>query len=333
MSGAAISNSHLQSKAIFRKATTIFAIIFVFEWKNGRIVLSLQQNHVTMELQDRYINLTSDFGFKRIFGTDMNKDLLIGFLNALFKGQREVKNVSYKNNEHLGSNNDARRAIFDVYCEAADGSKFIVEMQNAYQEFYKDRSVYYSTFPISEQAQKGDWDYELKPVYTVGILNFAFPQNMENKNVVSKVMLVDVDTKEVFYDKFGLYYVELANFNRDEHHLVTLLDKWLFVLKNMQRLMERPAALQERVFKKLFEAAEIAKYTPEERKEYEQSQRAYNDIKIAVDTAKKEGRAEGRAEGERKNAIKTATAMKNDGMPTNIIAKYTGMTAEEIERL
>ncbi len=149
-----------------------------------------------MELQDRYINLTSGFGFKRIFGTDMNKDLLIDFLNALFKGQREVKDVSYKNNEHLGSNNDTRRAIFDVYCEAVDGSKFIVEMQNAYLEFYKGRSVYYSTFPISEQAQKGDWDYELKPVYTVRILNFAFPQNRENKNVVSKVMLVDVDTKE-----------------------------------------------------------------------------------------------------------------------------------------
>lgn len=290
-----------------------------------------------MELQDRYINLTSDFGFKRIFGSDMNKDLLIGFLNALFSGRHVIKDVTYKSNEHLGTNNDARRAIFDVYCHADDGSRFIVEMQNAYQDFYKDRSVYYSTFPISEQAQKGDWDYELEPVYTIGILNFAFPENKGSDRVVTEVKLMNTCTKEIFYDKFSLIYVELANFHQDEYHLKTVFDKWLFVLKNMQRLMERPAALQERVFQRLFKAAEIATYTPVERKEYEQSQRAYNDIKNAVESAKKEGeakgRVEGRIEGERAKAQKSAVAMKRDGMSVKLISKYTGLSEDEIEAL
>lgn len=314
-----------------------------------------------MAFAERYINLTTDFGFKRIFGSELNKDLLIGFLNALFAGERVVENVQYKNNENFGYNRDARKAIFDVYCQAADGSRFIVEMQNVYQQFYKDRSVYYSTFPIIEQAQKGDWNYELEPVYTVGILNFAFPEDGDSDAVRREIKLTDIGTSKVFYDKLTFVYVELAKFHKTESQLETLLDKWLFVLKNMQRLMERPAALQERVFRRLFQAAEIATYSADDRKEYEQSRRAYQDIKIAIDTAKNDGRAEGHAEGhaeglaeglakgraegieegraegleegKKANAVQSAAAMKRDGMPTSQISKYTGLTESEIERL
>lgn len=302
-----------------------------------------------MVFAERYINLTTDFGFKRIFGSELNKDLLIGFLNALFAGEKVVEDVQYKNNENFGYNRDARKAIFDVYCQAADGSRFIVEMQNVYQQFYKDRSVYYPTFPIIEQAQKGDWNYELEPVYTVGILNFAFPEDSDSEAVCREIKLTDIDTSKVFYDKLTFVYVELAKFHKTESQLETLLDKWLFVLKNMQRLMERPAALQERVFRRLFQAAEIATYSADDRKEYEQSRRAYQDIKIAIDTAKNDGRAEGHAEGlaeglvkgraegleegKKANAVQNAASMKRDGMPTNLIAKYTGLTESEIERL
>lgn len=302
-----------------------------------------------MVFAERYINLTTDFGFKRIFGSELNKDLLIGFLNALFAGEKVVEDVQYKNNENFGYNRDARKAIFDVYCQAADGSRFIVEMQNVYQQFYKDCSVYYSTFPIIEQAQKGDWNYELEPVYTVGILNFAFPEDSDSEAVCREIKLTDIDTSKVFYDKLTFVYVELAKFHKTESQLETLLDKWLFVLKNMQRLMERPAALQERVFRRLFQAAEIATYSADDRKEYEQSRRAYQDIKIAIDTAKNDGRAEGHAEGlaeglvkgraegleegKKANAVQNAASMKRDGMPTNLIAKYTGLTESEIERL
>lgn len=312
-----------------------------------------------MAFAERYINLTTDFGFKRIFGSELNKDLLIGFLNALFAGEKVVEDVQYKNNENFGYNRDARKAIFDVYCQAADGSRFIVEMQNVYQQFYKDRSVYYSTFPIIEQAQKGDWNYELEPVYTVGILNFAFPEDGDSDAVRREIKLTDIGTSKVFYDKLTFVYVELAKFHKTESQLETLLDKWLFVLKNMQRLMERPAALQERVFRRLFQAAEIATYSADDRKEYEQSRRAYQDIKIAIDTAKNDGRAEGHAEGhaeglaeglakgraegieegraegleegKKANAVQSAAAMKRDGMPTSQISKYTGLTESEIE--
>ncbi len=127
--------------------------------------------------KERYINPYTDFGFKKLFGTELNKDLLISFLNALFEGKQVVSDIRYLNSEQLGINAQSRRAIFDVYCETVDGEKFIVEMQNVYQPFYKDRSVFYSTFPIREQANMGNWNFELKSVYTIGILNFVFPED------------------------------------------------------------------------------------------------------------------------------------------------------------
>lgn len=109
---------------------------------------------IQMKMEDngpRYINPLTDFGFKRIFGTPFNKDLLIDFLNALLEGEREISDVTYRNGEQLGASRKDRRAVFDVYCQATDGSRFIVEMQNMYQPYFKDRSIYYSTFLVAER--------------------------------------------------------------------------------------------------------------------------------------------------------------------------------------
>ena len=101
-------------------------------------------------LQERYINPYTDFGFKKLFGTELNKELLISFLNALLQGEQTVKNVTYLNAEHLGTQEIDRRAVFDVYCEGENGEKFLVEMQRGEQQFFKDRSLFYTTFPIRE---------------------------------------------------------------------------------------------------------------------------------------------------------------------------------------
>ncbi|MDY5685518.1 MAG: Rpn family recombination-promoting nuclease/putative transposase, partial [Prevotella sp.] len=121
---------------------------------------------------ERYINPHTDFGFYRLFGSESNKDLLKSFLNAIFHDEQNVQDVTYLNSEQFDDHIDACRAVFDVYCENDRGEKFIVEMQNVYQEFFKDRTIYYSTFPIREQAQRGgDWDFHLNSVYTIGLLN------------------------------------------------------------------------------------------------------------------------------------------------------------------
>lgn len=297
-------------------------------------------------MEERYINPHTDFGFKHLFGSEFNKELLVSFLNALFAGKKEIRDVTYMNSEQLGERIESRRAIFDVYCETTDGEKFIVEMQNVYQEFFKDRTIYYSTFPIREQAKKGEWDFHLNGVYTVGLLNFIFEDKGESASRMQhEVKLMNVDTKEVFYDKLTYIYVEIPKFDKTEEELVTMYDKWMYVLKNLSRLMERPAALQERVFTRLFEQAEIAKFNASDLKAYEDSMNAYRDIVNAINTARKdsfsegkaegreEGRAEGREEGMAKRNIEIAKTMLDNGEAIDKIILYTGLSEEDIKQL
>lgn len=292
---------------------------------------------------ERYINPLTDFGFKRIFGSPFNSDLLISFLNALLDGERVIKEVKYNNTEKFGSNEWARKVIFDVYCTTESGGRFIIEMQNLYQDFFKDRSIYYSTFPISEQAKRGDWNYELHDVYTIGILNFAFPEDKkaDDDGIYREVKLMDTRTKKVFYDKLTYIYVELENFKKTLEECTTILDKWLFCLKNMQNLMERPAELQGRIFERLFKTAEIAKFNTNERREYEVSMNSYREIKNSMDSAEKagirkgikKGREEGLKEGRQEGLQEVAQKMKSEGFPLETISKLTGLTTKEIKEI
>ena len=279
------------------------------------------------QIEERYISLLTDFGFKRIFGTRPNKDLLINFLNSLFEGFQVIKDVKYLNSEHVGDVFAERKAIFDVYCENEKGEKFIVEMQNAYQKYFKDRSLFYSTFPIREQAPKGaDWNFKLDHVYTVALLNFDLEEEAFDKDDINHdVGLLDKKTHKVFNDKLSFKYVEIAKFDKTEDELVTLYDKWLYVLKNLSCLDERPAALKEKIFSKLFEEAEIAKFTPTELKEYEDSLKAYRDVKNSIDTALEKGRVEG--------VIQVAKKLLESGMDVDTVMKMTDLSKSEIEKL
>ena len=286
-------------------------------------------------IEDRYISLLTDFGFKRIFGTAPNKDLLINFLNCLFAGRKVIKNIMYLNGEHFGEIQSARKAIFDVYCEDENGKKFIVEMQNAYQEFFKNRALFYSTFPIREQAKKGsDWDFNLTNIYTVALLNFDLKDEaFDADKICHTVKLCDIETNKVFYHKLDFIYVEISKFNKTEDELETLYDKWLYVLKNLSKLENRPKALVDKVFDRLFEEAEIARFTPTELREYEDSLKASRDIKNSLDTAKREGIEIGRAEGEQSKAIDIANNLKSMGLSIADITKATGLSEEDIMKI
>ena len=292
------------------------------------------------DFKDKYVNPYTDFGFKKLFGTEINKDLLISFINSLLHGREVVKDLTYLNTEHLGTSETDRKTVFDVYCENEKGEKILVEMQRGIQQYFKDRSLYYATFPIREQGQKGEWDYQLKAVYIIGILNFTFDKDNDNY-FHHEVQLLDNKTKEVFYDKLTFIYLEMPKFNKTEDELTSMFEKWLFVLRNLSRLMERPKALQERIFTKLFEAAEIAKFTKLEYDSYEESLKAYRDWKNTIDTEKKisweegheKGREEGFEEGQEKKTIEMARNLKVKGIPINIIVECSGLTEEEINAL
>lgn len=277
--------------------------------------------------EERYISLLTDFGFKRIFGTKPNKDLLIDFLNSLFNGEQVVKDVTFLNSEHVGDVHTDRKAIFDVYCENEKGEKFIVEMQNAYQTYFKDRSLYYATFPIREQAQKGEgWNYKLKHVYIVALLNYDMSDPAFSDDTINHdIGLLDKQTHRVFNDKLTFKYVEISKFNKRIEELKTNYDKWLFVLQNLSRLDCQPEYLKTAVFNRLFAEAEIAKFTRAELREYEDSLKAYRDIKNSLNSAEEKG--------ERKKAIEIAKNLLEMGMPIDNIMKATGLSLEEIAKL
>lgn len=277
--------------------------------------------------EERYISLLTDFGFKRIFGTKPNKDLLIDFLNSLFNGEQVVKDVTFLNSEHVGDVHTDRKAIFDVYCENEYGEKFIVEMQNAYQTYFKDRSLYYATFPIREQAQKGEgWNYKLKHVYVVALLNYDMSDPAFSDDTINHdIGLLDKQTHKVFNDKLTFKYVEISKFNKRIEELKTNYDKWLFVLQNLSRLDRQPEYLQTAVFNRLFAEAEIAKFTRAELREYEDSLKAYRDIKNSLDSAEEKGKKD--------KAIEIAKNLLEMGMPIGSIMKATGLSQEEIAKL
>lgn len=257
-----------------------------------------------MAVKEKYINPFTDFGFKKLFGTELNKDLLIDFLNEVILPQnKKISDLKYRNNEHMGQTELDRKAIFDLYCISSMGEMFIVEMQKAKQNYFKDRSVFYSSFPIQEQAQTGDWNYKLAPIYTVGILDFAFSNDETTDEIKTDIHEVrhEVQLKnqkgKVFYDKLTFIYLEMPHFKKTEEELETTYDKWLYVLKYLPSLTERPKKLQERVFQRLFEAAEIAKFTPEEKEQYEESLKSYRDLKNVIDTAFDEGKLKGKMSG------------------------------------
>lgn len=275
------------------------------------------------DVRERYINPFTDFGFKRLFGEEPNKDLLLDFLNELLKEQQgKIVDLTYLKTEQLGKTELDRKAIFDLYCENEKGEKFIVEMQKSKQNFFKDRSVYYSTFPIQEQAEKSDWNYELKAVYTIGILDFIFDTGKnEPEKYRYDVKLQDIETNKTFYDKLTFIYFEMPKFNKSIDQLETRFDKWLYILKNLNKLDRLPEKLKESVFEKVFEVAEIAKFSREEYISYEDSLKYYRDLKNSLDTAKDE------------KAMEIALIMKKAGEPFDKISRFTGLSKEQIEKL
>ena len=287
-----------------------------------------------IEEKEKYINAFTDFGFKKLFGEEPNKDLLIDFLNELLRNETTIKDLTYGNLEKIGDIVEERKAVFDLYCENKKGEKFIVEIQKAKQDFFKDRTVFYSTFPIREQAIKGStWNFELKSVYSIGILDFRFNDKNQRQTVVNEVKLFDTETKEVFYDKLTYIYIQMPNFTKTEKELKTRFDKWLFVLKNLHKFQDYPEILKEKVFKKLFKIAEISNFTKAEHDEYEQSLKSYRDMQNTMDYKYKKGKKEGRKEGRKEEKNNIAIQMIKEGESNERIAKYTNLTFDEIDIL
>ena len=290
--------------------------------------------------RNKYFNPFTDFGFKKIFGEELNKALLIDFLNELLRSEEStIVDLEYLTNEQLGYSPALRRAVFDIHCRSQDGEQFIVEMQKTRQKYFKDRSVYYATFPIRNGGDApGNWDFQLPRVYTVAVLDFVFNEDENDPDKFRyDVKLSDVDTNMVFYDKLTFIYLEMPKFSKGPEELESHFDKWLYALKNMPSLDEVPDSLQEEVFLQLFRTAEIAQFSEKEYQAYQDSLKVLRDnantLDYAVEEAREKALEEGREEGRIEEKHGSALKMIGEGIPLDTVSRITGLSPEELQRL
>ena len=291
-------------------------------------------------MMNTFVNPFTDFGFKKIFGEEASKPHLIDFLNSLLPDNAKIADLSFKNLEQLPRSADERKAVYDIYCQGIHGEYFIVELQKVKQINFKDRTIYYSSFPIQDQGKQGEWDYLLQPVYCVGVLGFTFDDNKANRTEVVHTVGLKDQNNEVFYKKLTFIYLEMPNFNKSLEQLETRLDKWLYFLKNLGDLQQIPELFKEEAFLSAFETAKYANLEPNERDNYEQSLKVMRDNYSAFKSAKEEGILEGEArgrevgiaEGELNANLKTAKNLKTLGMSLEQIAAATGLNAEELKQ-
>lgn len=217
----------------------------------------------------KFIDPLTDFGFKRLFGSAPNKELLIDFLNELFKGRKVITNLTYNKNERPGPRAKSRKMIFDLTCTGQDGEQFIIEVQRIRQQFFRDRAIYYISRLIHDQAQQDSkWDYSLKEVYFIGLMDFAF-EDSDAEKCLQRVHLAYEDSGKTFYEKLGFIFIEIPKFTKKEKELKTGIDKWLFILKNLSRLRKIPVILNTRIFAKLLKIATVSNLTKEDFMKYE----------------------------------------------------------------
>ncbi len=252
--------------------------------------------------EGKYIDLMVDWSFKKIFGTEVNKDILIEFLKVIFP-QYAISDITYVPTEQLGIMEDDRKAIFDVLCRTVDGKTFLVEMQRGYQKHFFERALFYTLFPIMKQGKKAlaeeargnrPWDFSLDGVFFLGILNFKYEDDEMTEH---RYRLMEATSKKLMTDKLEFVFVEVEKFDKGEDELETDLDKWLYLLKNMSSLLERPERLRDRIFTKLFDVAELAQLDDKDRTNYIKAMNTERDTYNQIEYARETGREEGREEG------------------------------------
>ena len=288
----------------------------------------------------RFINPFTDVGFKRIFGQEIHKDLLIDFLNSLFAGEKHIEDITFLDKEMLGLTVEDRNSIYDIYCTGSDGEHFIVEMQNRGHDNFRSRALFYLSQAIVRQGEKGaDWRFALDAVYGVFFMNFC--ESEMAAKLRTDVVLADRDTHTLFMDKMRFVFLQLPCFDKSEEECESDFERWIYVLKNMDKLQRMPFKLRKAVFQRLEDIVDIASLSKADRIKYDESIKVYRDNLVTESYAQRkgwekglvEGRAEGRAEGREIRNAEIVSAMKAKGLPLDLIAEVTGFSSEEINKI
>ena len=280
---------------------------------------------------EKYINPFTDFGFKKIFGDEEDTEILESLINDILglEGKDKIAKIIFKNGELLPDSPEDRKAIFDLYCIDEKGSEFIVELQKVHQEHFQSRALYYTTFPIQEQAVRGRWNFELTPIYFIGLLNFEVNKFKNSPEYLHHGKITDIKTKNIMYDNLNMIYVEIPKLKKRKEELSNHLEWWLYTFQNLNQLQEIPQRLKGDIIERVFNKAEFINLPKEEQEKYHKNLKVYRDLINSIDTA----RAEGKVEGEKLKSLEIAKASLSQNIDIKTIALITGLSEEDIKGL
>lgn len=291
----------------------------------------------------KYINPFTDIGFKRIFGQELSRPLLLDFLNNLLKGERVIEEITFLDKEQPAEFEHGRSLIYDIFCKTDSGEHIIVEMQNREQPYFKKRSIYYTAEAIARQGERGvDWRYSISAVYFVGFLNFRLDDIGEKFR--TDVALMDIEERKLFSGDMRMIFLQLPYFQKEEE-CTDNFERWIYVLKHMEALNRLPWTAKDPIFERLAQISEISALTRDERIKYDAAIRYYRDNAHALEDAEevgerkgwKRGHAagvqQGMQQGMQQGFIETAKKLKAMGMSTSDIHIVTGLLPEDIDKL
>lgn len=283
----------------------------------------------------QYINPFTDEGFKRLFGQEEHKILLISFLNRLFAGEIVITDVTYLDKEALPNDDDGKKFVYDIYCTLDTGEHVRVEMQNRRQDYFKQRTIVYASRALERQTRRGDqWGYdELKAVYCISFLNFSLEKHKGALMIDGQI--IDRKTGEVVNPYMRLIYIQIPEMTKSLEECDTDFERWIYLLKNVTTMTTIPNYLKANIeeIKYFEEVMDKASMTEAERNRYEESLKAYRDEVSIIKSARNEGLEIGEALGEAKANRKNAKGMKEAGVDVSIISQVTGLSAAEIAEL
>ena len=271
---------------------------------------------------NRYINLLTDYGFKRVFG---DEEVMTAFLTDLLQPKSPIIGITFLDKELDGLSQYERGVVYDLLCRTEDGGEFIVEMQNRSQPHFADRILYYLSRSLSSQVERGDkeWDFSLKPVYCICFLNFHLKgfKPRTQRTVQLKVE----ETEEVFSDKLKVFTLELPDYrSMCEEDSKTQIDYWLYNIANLETMTTNiPFQQQQPVFGKVGNIAELVRMTPDELKLYNISIDTYRTNLSIMRNERAEGMAEGMVKGMEKG--------RAEGMAEGMAKERAKAESEKLE--
>ena len=313
-----------------------------------------------MTMRSGYVNLKTDWGFKHLMG---HEPQMRSFLNSLLSEEYgEIKSLTFENVEVLSDRKGGRGVIFDLFCTTDSGDKIIVEMQNYSQLFFKTRANYYLYTLMTKVLGRGvDWNKMKKDIpHLIGIFFLGKRMGTETKAIIETEEFDRIE-KTPFWDRMRKYFIILENFDFTDLEQPSFKDCWIEIIKNLGDNMYKihPSVYEKAdpALLELIERAQVGNLSDDEYLRYEAGLKALEDYidfdemlaeaqakveeaqakaeeaQAKAAEAKAEGRAEGRAEGERRTQIETAKRMLEDDFSTELIAKFTGLSIDEIENL